>query len=472
MATVVAPDAPQPGGSTRPASFRPRRLVGRDREIAEVTDCLVSSPVTTLTGPGGVGKTALAMTVATGCAQDFPGGVIVVWLAPLRSAELVVAEVATAVGLPKSGGQSYEDALTHWLAEKDILLLLDNCEHVVSAVADLVDALTARLPRLRVLATSREPLWVDGEVSYRLSPLPVARPDASFEEVAASPAVRLFQERADARVRGSLGTERAGRLLAEICRRVDGLPLAIELAAARVAGLDLEDITSHMGDLFHLLPQPAGRADGVQRSLRATVEWSDALLTEEERRLLRRMAAFSGDGAIRGCRAIQVSGLVRRAPFRASRRLVEMADLARHAPVRRGGPRVHSLCEPDGRIIVEQLRVADVPTGDLLAPVSVCRMIASSLFPFFAAVVARPQRREWPTTVFGSMPARSAARCTISATLLSLSAAAPPCPCWSIRRNRGPSATPLASSQAGRSIGRWRPHFRRLASTPATISRA
>lgn len=294
MATVVAPDAPQPGGSTRPASFRPRRLVGRDRESAEVTDWVVSSPVTTLTGPGGVGKTALAMTVAAGCAQDFPGGVIVVWLAPLRSAELVVAEVATAVGLPKSGGQSYEDALTQWLAEKDILLLLDNCEHVVSAVADLVDALTARLPRLRVLATSREPLWVDGEVSYRLSPLPVARPDASFEEVAASPAVRLFQERADARVRGSLGTERAGRLLAEICRRVDGLPLAIELAAARVAGLDLEDITSHMGDLFHLLPQPARRADGVQRSLRATVEWSDALLTEEERRLLRRMAAFSG----------------------------------------------------------------------------------------------------------------------------------------------------------------------------------
>jgi predicted ATPase len=164
----------------------------------------------------------------------------------------------------------------------------------VSAVADLASALTARLPRLRVLATSREPLWIDGEVTYRLAPLAVVGPDASLEEVAASAAVRLFRERAGARTRGALDTERACRLFAEICRRVDGLPLAIELAAARVAGLDPEDIASHLDDLFTLFPQSARRADGARRSLRATVEWSDALLTEDERRLLRRMGVFAG----------------------------------------------------------------------------------------------------------------------------------------------------------------------------------
>jgi predicted ATPase len=269
-------------------------LVGRDNEIRDVAESIAAAPVTTLTGPGGVGKTALAMAVAAACTRDFPDGVTVVWLGSLRSVELVAAEVATQLGLPRSGGQSYEDALTHWLTERDVLLVIDNCEHVLSAVADLLDVLTARLPRLRVLATSREPLWIDGEATFRLAPLSVVGPDASLEEVAASDAVQLFRERAGARARGALDTERTCRLFGEICRRVDGLPLAIELAAARVAGLDPEDIASHLDDLFSLLPQPARRADGARRSLHATVEWSDALLGEDERRLLRRMGVFAG----------------------------------------------------------------------------------------------------------------------------------------------------------------------------------
>ncbi len=274
--------------------LRPRRLLGRDREIRDISESVTSAPVTTLVGPGGVGKTALAMTVAAACSVDFPGGVTVVWLGALRSADLVAAEVAAQLGLPRSGGQSYEDALTRWLSERDALLVIDNCEHVVSAVADLAAALTARLPHLRILATSREPLWVDGEVTYRLAPLTVVGPDASAEEVTASAAVQLFRERAGARAEGALDTERACRLFGEICRRVDGLPLAIELAAARVAGLDPADIASHLDDLFTLLPQLARRADGAQRSLHATVEWSDALLGEEERRLFRRMGVFAG----------------------------------------------------------------------------------------------------------------------------------------------------------------------------------
>ena len=280
--------------SSRMTALRPRPLVGRERESSELVESVVSTPVTTLTGPGGVGKTALATSVAAICSAEFSDGVVVVWLGSLRSAELVVSEVAAQVGLPKSGGQSLDDALVRWLTDRDVLLLLDNCEHVVSAVADLVDALTARLPRLRVLATSREPLWVDGEVTYRLEPLSVVGSRRSSKRSIASDAIRLFRERAGARARASLGTDRAGRLLAEICRRVDGLPLAIELAAARVAGLDPADIASHLDDLFTLFPQPARRADGAQRSLHATVEWSDALLGEEERRLFRRMGVFAG----------------------------------------------------------------------------------------------------------------------------------------------------------------------------------
>jgi len=287
------------GGLTQPGvprstASRQRPLVGREREIAELTVSVASTPLTTVTGPGGVGKTALALAVAAESEAQFPDGVFVIWLASLRSAEHISGEVAAQVGLPRSGGQSYEEALTAWLGERDVLVVLDNCEHVVSAVADLVEDLIARLPRLHVLATSREPLWVADELSYRLAPLPVAGRDASRAEIDASPAVRLFRERAGARTQTALDTDDAGRLLGEICRRVDGLPLAIELAAARVAGLDLEDIDRHLDDLFELLPQPARRADGVQRSLRATVEWSDALLSGDERQLLRRMGVFAG----------------------------------------------------------------------------------------------------------------------------------------------------------------------------------
>src|ERR1019366_4443500 len=195
-------------------ALRPRQLVGRDCEIVEVIERIALTPLTTVTGPGGVGKTALALAVAAAAAApQFPDGVFVVWLASLRSAEHIAGEVAAQVGMPRSGGQSYEDALTRWLAERDVLLVLDNCEHMVSAVADLVDGLTARLPRLHVLATSREPLWVLDEVSYRLAPLPVVGRDASRAEIDASPAVRLFRERAGARTQASLDTDRAGRLL-------------------------------------------------------------------------------------------------------------------------------------------------------------------------------------------------------------------------------------------------------------------
>jgi predicted ATPase len=341
-------------GSHRSTALRPRRLVGRDREIAEVIESIALTTLTTVTGPGGVGKTALALEVAAASAAQFPDGVFVVWLASLRSAEHIAGEVAAQVGMPRSGGQPYEDALTHWLAERDVLLVLDNCEHVVSAVADLVEGLTARLPRLRVLATSREPLWALDELSYRLAPLSVGGRDASRAEIDASPAVCLFRERAGARTQASLDTDRAGRLLGEICRRVDGLPLAIELAAARVVGLDLEDISLHLDDLFDLLPQAARRADGAQRSLRATVEWSDALLTKEERHLLRRMAVLAGGFDLAAIKDICASdGQTAAKVADLTARLVEKSLL-----LKQGGTGPYQLLETIRQYATEQLVVS------------------------------------------------------------------------------------------------------------------
>ena len=317
--------------SSQNTAVRSRRLVGRDLELVELAETVASVPLTTVTGPGGVGKTALALAVAAESSARFPDGVFVVWLASLRSADLVAGEVAAQVGLQRSGGEPNVDALTRWLADRDLLLVLDNCEHVVSAVAQLVEELIARLPRLHVLATSREPLWVMDELNHRLAPLTVAGADAGLAEIDACPAVRLFRERAGDRTHPSLDTDRAVGLIGEICRRVDGLPLAIELTAAMVAGLELEDISRHLDELFDLLPHAARRADGSQRSLRATVEWSDALLPEDERRLLRRMAVFAGGFdlaainavcASEGQSAAKVAGL--------TGRLVEKSLLLKH----------------------------------------------------------------------------------------------------------------------------------------------
>lgn len=293
MTSAVEVERAASVGSFGVGRLRQRTLISREREMDEVSAGVLSCPVTTVTGPGGVGKTALAIGVAAGVVDDFSSGVWPVWLASLRTPELVAAEVAASAGLPRSRGLSYAEALAEWLDDQDVLLVLDNCEHVSRAVADLVDELTTQLPRLRVLATSREPLWVDGEVVVRLGPLEVPGPGATVAEAAASPAVQLFLERAMARTPHAAGTGDES-LIAEICRRLDGLPLAIELAAARVSGLELTDINEHLGDLFTLLPQAPPRADGARRNLHATIEWSDALLDDDERALLHRLSVFAG----------------------------------------------------------------------------------------------------------------------------------------------------------------------------------
>ena len=210
--------------------------------------------------------------------------------------------------MPRSGGQTYEDALTDWLAERDVLLVLDNCEHV---------AVRRGRPRRGSHGSAPSPSGARDEsraaVGRGRGELParaVAGGGHGREPVRRSTRVRRCAcsgSEPEPGRRHALDTDRAGRLVGEICRRVDGLPLAIELAAARVVGLDLEDISVHLDDLFDLLPQAARRADGAQRSLRATVEWSDALLDEEERQLLRRMAVFAGGFDLAAIKAVCAS---------------------------------------------------------------------------------------------------------------------------------------------------------------------
>ena len=235
------------------------------------------------------------MTVAAACSVDFPGGVTVVWLGALRSADLVVAEVAAQVGLPRSGGQSYEDALTGWLSERDALLVIDNCEHVVSAVADLVAALTARLPHLRVLATSREPLWVDGEVTYRLGPLTVVGPDASLEEVTASARGSVVSgARRCARGGSARHAMRAGRLLGAMSGASTGSRSQSSSPPRAWPASILRTSRRTSTTCSPCSRSPHGAPTVRSVPLHATVEWSDALLGEEERRLFRRMGVFAG----------------------------------------------------------------------------------------------------------------------------------------------------------------------------------
>ena len=255
---------------------------------------LPRGPVTSIVGAGGVGKTRTAHEAARLAATGFPDGVVVVSLGTIRQSQLVAGAVASALALPSTGGAPYDDALVAWLNDRRILLVLDNCEHVLDAVAPLVDVLTQRLEHLRVLATSREPLEVPGETVHRLSPLRSPALDASAEEVAASDAVRLFVDRARARTRGFTLHDENRDAVAEICRRLDGLPLAIELAAARVGALAPDAIARRLDDRFRLLVGGPHAGDARHRTLRAVVAWSDALLDQQERRVLRRISVFSG----------------------------------------------------------------------------------------------------------------------------------------------------------------------------------
>lgn len=258
-------------------------FIGRQAELADLRQLLDVNRVVTLTGAGGVGKTRLAIEVASRSADLFGSEVWYVDLAPIADPELVAATVARSLGLADRAGLSTTDALQKFIGERRILVLLDNCEHLIDTIAALVVRLVSTCPRLTVLATSREPVGVAGEVTWRVPSLSLA-----------DEAIELFTDRARLARSDFVLTDRQVAFVEEICRRLDGMPLAIELAAARVRALSLADIVDGLHDRFRLLTGGARNAVRRQQTLRASVEWSHALLTEPERVLFRRLAVFVG----------------------------------------------------------------------------------------------------------------------------------------------------------------------------------
>jgi predicted ATPase/DNA-binding NarL/FixJ family response regulator len=245
----------------------------------------------TLTGPGGIGKTRLALhALLLGVTDDeFPDGARYVELADVTSPDLVVARVASVVGVAEEKYRPLVDTLADALRPRTMVLVLDNCEHLLEACARLCQRLLAAAPDLCLLVTSREPLRVAGETIWQVAPLAVASPDGS-----ASDAVRLFTQRAAAIAPGFTLTSANADAVAAICRALDGIPLAIELAAARVRALSVEQIRMRVADRFGLLTTGDRAAAPRQQTLRAAIDWSHDLLTERERALLRRLSVFAG----------------------------------------------------------------------------------------------------------------------------------------------------------------------------------
>jgi non-specific serine/threonine protein kinase len=258
----------------------------------------------TLTGAGGAGKTRLALHVAAGLLEAYPGGVRLVELAPLAEPALVPQAVGAALGAREAPGRPLADTLVQAVGRRRLLLVLDNCEHLVDACAALADALLRACPALQILATSREALGVPGETAWPVPPLSVPPAALPLARLAESEAVRLFTRRAQARSPGFALTEANAAAVAEVCRRLDGLPLALELAAARVSALSVQQIAARLDDHLRLLTAGRRVAPPHQQTLRASVDWSYELLAEPERRLLDRLAVFAGGWTLEAAEAV------------------------------------------------------------------------------------------------------------------------------------------------------------------------
>jgi predicted ATPase/class 3 adenylate cyclase len=287
-------------------------FIGREREIADVKQALGGARLLTLTGVGGIGKTRLSLQVAAEVLDDFAHGVWFVELAPITDEHLVPQAVASVLGVKEEAGRPVTEALVKHLADRNLLLVLDNCEHVVQACSALAEQLLRASRGLWILASSREPLRVSGEVTMPVSALAVPavtlHDPIAVEAMASYPAVRLFVDRATAVLPTFRLTDHNARAVAEICLQLDGIPLAIELAAARVRALSVENIATRLNDRFRLLTGGSRTALARQQTLRAAIDWSYDLLTEKETILFRRLAVFSAGWALDAAEAVCSGG--------------------------------------------------------------------------------------------------------------------------------------------------------------------
>lgn len=294
---------------TLPAQFT--SFVGRARELANGAQQLAATRLLTLTGPGGTGKTRLSLQLAEAIQERFPDGVWLVELAPVEQAPLVEQALAGVLGVSSAPGRSLMASMTAYLRAKRALVLLDNCEHLIDACAQLAHALLASCSQLRILATSREPLRISGESIFSVPPLavPEAHQLAAPEQLVTVEAVQLFVERARAVQAGFQANAANSLAIAQICQRLDGIPLAIELAASRLRILTVEQLAARLDDRFRLLTNGSRAALPRHQTLQALIDWSHNLLEAEEQALFRRLAVFSGGWALEAAEAICGEGL-------------------------------------------------------------------------------------------------------------------------------------------------------------------
>jgi len=317
-------------------------FVGRDDQLTQVRELLTRNRLVTLTGAGGTGKTRLAIEVARQHSGGFGDGICYVDLAPITDPDVVPIVVARAFELPDQPGRSTMDALLRFVRDRQMLVVLDNCEHLLDASAELVVALLGAAPGLTLLATSREAIGVAGELGWRVPSLSLA--DESIE---------LFADRARHARSDFTVTDDNAATVAEICARLDGLPLAIELAAARVRALSLTEIVESLHDRFRLLTGGARTAVRRQQTLRASVDWSHVLLTEPERVLFRRLAAFLGGFDLDAAQAVAGGGDVQR--YQVVDQLTLLVDKSLVVADDRGGRTRYRLLETVRQYALEKL---------------------------------------------------------------------------------------------------------------------
>jgi predicted ATPase/DNA-binding winged helix-turn-helix (wHTH) protein len=284
-------------------------LIGREAEVAEIKAALASHRLVTLTGSGGVGKTRLVIEVGRSVLDRYPDGVWLAELAPLTDSQLVTFTIGAVLGVSLSSAATATEALASALHTKQLLLIIDNCEHVIAEVARVAEALIQACAHLSIVASSRERLAIAGESVIRVPSLPTPQASAGLTAMAACeyPAVRLFVERASALGLGFALTDANAATIGSICTRLDGIPLAIELAVPRLRVLSVEQLARGLEERFRLLTGGNRTALPRQQTLHALIDWSYALLNDPEKLLLARLAVFSGSALLTSITAVVVS---------------------------------------------------------------------------------------------------------------------------------------------------------------------